>query len=78
MSKRPLSKYCEFIRDRYHTPSILKLPVRERIKELARQWRELKAKPAAKEEKPAAKKRKRKKRIVSSTKGDDGGSAAGM
>ena len=38
--KRQLSTYNEFIRDHYHEPKIQALPVRMRIRELARRWQE--------------------------------------
>ena len=41
MKKKP-SIYCEFVREFYHTADILKLPVRDRLKELGRRWQELK------------------------------------
>ena len=45
MPTKPLTPYCAFVKQHYHTPDILKLPVRDRIKELARRWREQKNKP---------------------------------
>ena len=38
--KRQLSTYNEFIRDHYHEPKTQALPVRMRIRELARRWQE--------------------------------------
>ena len=41
--KRRLTPYNVFIRDRYRLPEIQRLPVREGIRELARQWQESKS-----------------------------------
>ena len=40
--KKKPSVYCEFVRDNYHSADILKLPVRDRLKELGRRWQAMK------------------------------------
>ena len=38
--KKIPSKYCEFVRDQYHTTT--HLPVRDRLRDLGKRWQELK------------------------------------
>ena len=42
--KKVPSKYCEFVRDQYHTTT--HLPVRDRLRDLGKRWQELKKKSA--------------------------------